>query len=276
MLQLARLRRDPAEIKSFIRRSLTAGHLLEGLLDDTLDLTRLEQGRAILNVGPLSPPALARNCIELVEPAAARKHIELVLHIEEAVASAGTCEGDARRLTQVLLNLLNNAIKFTPTYGMVSLGLATRKPSGPGASNVLPLVFHVRDTGIGICAEDMERIFMKYTKATFTQCDELGVDRHAGAGLGLSICKARSRSTETGWWFADPLAFLRCRQSSSSTAARSPSRARPAKAAPSRSPSTCLSWRRCFQPRRRVRRPRLSQLATTLAAAACWWRTTCR
>ena len=117
MLQLAKTRRDPAEIRSFISRSLVACDQLQGLLDDTLDLTRLEQGRAILNVGPLSPPALARNCIELVEPAAARKHIELVLHIEEAVASAGTCEGDARRLTQVLLNLLNNAIKFTPDNG---------------------------------------------------------------------------------------------------------------------------------------------------------------
>ena len=91
---------------SFIERALLAGDLLKGLLDDTLDMKRLEQGRVVLNVGAVSLPTLARSCIELVQPAAARKHIELVLHIEEAVASAGTCGCDARRLTQVLLNLL--------------------------------------------------------------------------------------------------------------------------------------------------------------------------
>ena len=71
----------------------------------------------------------------------------------------------------------------------MSLSLEARRPCEPG-DTVLALAFHVRDTGIGICDEDIERIFMQYTKATFVQRDESGVDRHAGAGLGLSICKS--------------------------------------------------------------------------------------
>ena len=189
MLQLAKLRGDMGEVQGYIDRSLLACEHLAALLDDTLDVKRLEQGRAILNVGALSLPALARSCIELAQPAAARKRIELDVHIEEEVASAGPCEGDARRLTQVLLNLLTNAVKFTPDGGRVSLSLATRP--GPGAKNdALPLMIRVRDTGIGIAPDDIERVFLKYTKAAHAERDEPGVDRHAGAGLGLSICKA--------------------------------------------------------------------------------------
>ena len=187
MLQLATLAPE-SEKQGFVDRALAASALLTALLDDTLDVTRLEHGRAILNVGPISLPALARSCIELVQPSAAPKHIELKLHVEEEVASAGECVGDARRLTQVLLNLLNNAIKFTPNHGSVHLGLATRREpaADPG---VLPLCFSVTDTGIGIRPEDIDNVFLKYTKAS-DGTGGTGVNRHAGAGLGLSISKA--------------------------------------------------------------------------------------
>ena len=70
MLQLALMRSDPDEKDRYIEKALAAGALLTGLLDDTLDLTRLEHGRAILNLASISLPALARSCIELVQPTA--------------------------------------------------------------------------------------------------------------------------------------------------------------------------------------------------------------
>jgi len=121
------------------------------------------------------------------------------MEIDEIVEAAGDCLADSRRLQQVVLNLLTNAIKFTPHGGVVVVGLtlegtaaavAGGEAATPSArSPTLPLLLTVRDTGIGIQATDIELVFLKYTKATHAQ-REHGVDRLAGAGLGLSICKA--------------------------------------------------------------------------------------
>jgi signal transduction histidine kinase len=96
---------------------------------------------------------------------------------------------------QVVLNLLTNAIKFTPHGRTVTLRLAQRAEADGGESAVagapdsLPLLLSVSDEGIGIHPNDQDLIFLKYTKATDARGGD-GVDRHTGAGLGLSICKA--------------------------------------------------------------------------------------
>ena len=130
MLELAKLRSDPDEIKSFIDKAISAGKLLTGLLDDTLDLTRLEHGRATLDIKPISLPALARSCIELVQPLTSLKDIELELRVEDAVASAGECICDARRLTQVLLNLLNKRADRRSNTGLPA-GVPSSNPAAP-------------------------------------------------------------------------------------------------------------------------------------------------
>ena len=168
--------------------------MLNKLVEDTLDVTRIEQGRLQLDIHPMSLTALVHNCAELAEPNATKKQIDLRVHIDPAVE--GECMGDLRRLKQVILNLLSNAVKFTHVGGSVSIRLTRREPqqaageeSPAPAAEVLPVMLTVVDNGIGLHPLDREIIFIKYTKAT-ENSGGCGIDRHAGAGLGLSICKA--------------------------------------------------------------------------------------
>ena len=161
--------------------ALEANTLLKELLDDTLDVTRFEQGRCQLHLSRVSLPALARLCVGLVQPSATRKGIELRLRVEEAVETSAECLGDHLRLQQVALNLLTNAIKFTPEGGKVLLSLGTYpQPAASGTSGAsqgeesaacdqgsssapssaeLPLLLEVCDSGIGIDPEEYELLF---------------------------------------------------------------------------------------------------------------------
>jgi signal transduction histidine kinase len=189
-LELAKHCSTVEKSHTYVGSALSAAKILERLLDDTLNVTRLEQGRISLDVNAIAVPALSRRCIELVRPMAQAKSIELLVDMEEAVETASECFGDERRLTQVLLNLLSNAIKFTPVAGCVRLGVALHHDETGGLpSSVLPLVLTVSDNGIGIHASDLENVFLKYVKGTDASGGH-GIDRHAGAGLGLSISKA--------------------------------------------------------------------------------------
>ena len=161
--------------------ALEANTILKELLDDTLDVTRFEQGRCQLHLSRVSLPALARLCVGLVQPSATRKGIELRLRVEEAVETSAECLGDHLRLQQVALNLLTNAIKFTPEGGKVLLSLGTypqlaasgtsgtsqgveSAAYGQGSSSApssaeLPLLLQVCDSGIGIDPEEYELLF---------------------------------------------------------------------------------------------------------------------
>ena len=134
-------------------------------------MTRFEQGRVELRKDHVSLPTLARWCIELMEaPAsdASIKGVQLKLDVDQKVEALGDCLGDKRRLQQLMLNLLHNAVKFTLSGGCVSLCLAAQpasdRPSLP-PSTTLPLLLTVIDTGIGISEKDLKLIFLKYTKA---------------------------------------------------------------------------------------------------------------
>ena len=202
MLELAECCTSMEDMRRHVQEARKASSLLKGLLDDAFDVTRLEHSGCALDMGPVSLPALSRTCISIVRVEAKRKRIELQLQIDEAVEAACECTGDARRLCDVMINLLGNAVKFTPEGGRVSLRLATRRstsvdgsppPAAGMPDGVLPLIMTVSDTGIGIRPKDHELIFTKYTKATKISAHgngTSGFDPHAGVGLGLSICKA--------------------------------------------------------------------------------------
>ncbi|HVX86894.1 MAG TPA: ATP-binding protein [Phycisphaerae bacterium] len=169
-----------------------AGHLLK-LVDDLLDLTRAEMGKMMLTLETESTRDMAAQAIELVRPKAAEKNLELVLEIARNAPSL--IHTDGVRLRQILLNLLANAIKFTPT-GRVSLVVEAAGQSGaapPGADPTAdptadPAAHHVRfnisDTGIGIGAEFTRRIF-----EPFFQVDHGPSRRYRGFGLGLAISR---------------------------------------------------------------------------------------
>lgn len=164
-------------------------HLLELILT-LLDVAKLEQGQLCLQRAATAPGELARDVLRTVSPAAAKRGVTLRANIADELPQVFA---DQARLRQVLLNLLDNAVKFTPTSGCVTLEVAAAPLSAAaqqGAGLVLlgacerAVEFTVRDTGIGIPEAERERIF-----DAFYQVDGSATREHGGAGLGLSIVK---------------------------------------------------------------------------------------
>lgn len=152
-------------------------HLLE-LINDILDVAKIESGQMKLHVDIVDLPALCTGSLELVRPAAERKQISLALELDPEVSHL---QGDGRRVRQILVNLLNNAVKFTPAGGQVGLRVAGDRPHGA-------VYLTVWDTGIGIDAADLPRLFKP-----FVQIDS-SLSRHAeGTGLGLTIVQRFSQ-----------------------------------------------------------------------------------
>ncbi|MEG3640540.1 response regulator [Magnetococcus sp. PR-3] len=158
--------------------SRNAGELLLNLVNETLDLSKIEAGKLDLEYATFDLPKLVREICEIKRVAANQKGIELVEEIELAVPRF--VMGDPDRLRQILVNLLSNAIKFT-SAGRVTLHI-TR-----GAAD--RTFFKVSDTGVGISSEKMEKIFHPFTQADTTTTRKFG-----GTGLGLTICKHLSEA----------------------------------------------------------------------------------
>jgi len=149
-----------------------SGESLLAILNDVLDLSKVEAGRLELEEIPFDLVETVRGAQETFAPQAAAKGI--AFRLEMASEAAGTYLGDPTRLRQILYNLLSNAVKFTEA-GAVSLTVS----QGAGA---LELV--VADSGIGIAPADLARLFSR-----FQQVDSSTTRRYGGTGLGLSICR---------------------------------------------------------------------------------------
>jgi signal transduction histidine kinase len=151
-------------------------HLL-ALINDILDLARIEAGRTDLTLAPVDLPELLRSVVNLMRVKAEEKRLAFVFDAAGALPPAVLT--DARRLRQVLLNLLGNAIKFTDT-GTVTL----RAGAGPLDGGQVPLRLDIEDTGIGMRPEDLDRIFEPFVQVGSSQ------RRAGGTGLGLAITRA--------------------------------------------------------------------------------------
>ncbi|GJE40193.1 PAS domain-containing hybrid sensor histidine kinase/response regulator [Methylobacterium persicinum] len=156
----------------------SAGSALLMVVNDVLDFARIEAGAVTLDPGPFSPWALADNCVSIVRSLAEQKGLALHLDLDPRLPLA--LLGDKPRLRQILLNLLNNAVKFTPS-GTVTLSVR-HQASGPEGED---LRFAVSDTGIGIPPDKRDRLFRR-----FSQMDASIEREFGGTGLGLAICKA--------------------------------------------------------------------------------------
>ncbi|NCA73142.1 MAG: response regulator, partial [Sphingobacteriia bacterium] len=150
-----------------------SAHSLLGILNEILDFSKIEAGKLLIEQAPFEPRALIADVVHLVELAAREKGLELRVEIDSALAAGYL--GDALRIKQVLINLLGNAIKFT-SQGWVSL---SARPAGSDR-----LAFAVEDTGIGISAEQLARLFQP-----FAQADGSTTRRYGGTGLGLAISR---------------------------------------------------------------------------------------
>lgn len=164
-------------VRSYIERVFDASSALRVIIDDILDFSKLEAGELRFEETPFRVRDFVESCVSIVRLMAEDKGLKLVSKIDDDVPAWVT--GDPSRLRQVLLNLLNNAIKFTP-QGRVEVKLSCVSTTGKDARLRLAVV----DTGIGIADADQRKLFIR-----FSQADSSIARKHGGTGLGLAISK---------------------------------------------------------------------------------------
>ena len=170
------------EQRDFSDTIVTAADSLLTIISDILDFSKVEAGALELEQTPMDLGETIEAAVEIVAPKAAEKDVELACRINPDVP-AGMI-GDQVRLKQILMNLLNNAVKFT-AKGEVVLTVSSMMPdAGRIPGETVLLTFEVRDTGIGIPEERMNRLFK-----SFSQVDASTTRRYGGTGLGLVITK---------------------------------------------------------------------------------------
>ncbi|WP_374656636.1 ATP-binding protein [Dongia sp.] len=168
----------PEKTKAYAGDIHESGRLLLNIINDILDLSKIEAGRMALSEAPCDLSDIARGALNLVANAAQAKSIRLVNAVP---ADLPMVQADERALTQILLNLVNNAVKFTLPGGEIKVegALVNRGDVGDG------IAIAVSDTGIGIASEDIPLVF-----SAFGQVQDAFVRGHEGAGLGLPIARA--------------------------------------------------------------------------------------
>ena len=157
---------------------------LVDLVNDFLDLSKLEAGHVHLHKEKVDLNQLIRSNVETYLPLASHKSIALVEQVEPNLSPV---EADPRRLDQVLLNLISNAIKFTPEGGEIEVGASQDEGT--------QVKLWVKDTGAGIPSEEIISLFQKYHQTTSGQTSS-----EKGTGLGLVICKMIVEAHGGGIW----------------------------------------------------------------------------
>ena len=158
--------------EEYLNDILSSGRHLLSLINDILDLAKIEAGRMELELGAFDVPQAIDNTLMLVRERAMRRGIALERSVEPRL---GEINGDERKVKQVLLNLLSNAVKFTPEGGRIEVRAAVADGT---------VEISVSDTGVGIAPEDHEAVFEE-----FRQVGSDYARRHEGTGLGLALAR---------------------------------------------------------------------------------------
>jgi signal transduction histidine kinase len=162
---------NPKQLE-YVRDIYGSGQHLLSLINDILDLTKVEAGHMELDAGDFPVRSAIHNCCTLIRERALRKRLRLESHVFEDV---GNWRADERKFKQVVLNLLSNAVKFTPSGGEVRIVARIEGDT---------LVVAVSDTGVGVAPEDQERIFHSFQQVASDE--EV---RREGSGLGLALSR---------------------------------------------------------------------------------------
>ncbi|MDX2215160.1 MAG: response regulator [Oculatellaceae cyanobacterium bins.114] len=160
--------------RQFLQTIEQSGQHLLALINDILDLSKIESGKMKIELGSVSLDSVCHSSLNFVREQARYKEIRLTCTIDATISEI---EADERRLMQVLVNLLSNAVKFTPNGGRVQLGVKMNVPQQA-------VEFQVMDTGIGIAPENLNQIFQP-----FIQVDSSLSRHYDGTGLGLPIVR---------------------------------------------------------------------------------------
>ncbi len=167
---------EPKQAEQLVKVSDAAQHLL-GIINDILDISKIEAGKMTVEISDFRLDRVVANVLDLIHDNAASKGIALTSDIDPALPPA--VRGDPLRLGQVLLNFAGNAVKFTD-HGEISLNVRLLEQK----DTQLRVRFEVRDTGIGMSPEQIERLFQ-----AFEQADTSTTRKYGGTGLGLAISK---------------------------------------------------------------------------------------
>ena len=169
-----------AEQREYVGTIRSSGESLLALLNDILDFSKIEAGKLTIESSPFALRPCVEEAVALLATQAARKGLAIGCRIDPAVPAL--IASDAARLRQILVNLLGNAVKFTASGEvLVHVESCSSPPLEPG--DLVEIRFAVRDTGIGISADRMDRLFRP-----FSQADSSTSRVYGGTGLGLAIC----------------------------------------------------------------------------------------
>jgi PAS domain S-box-containing protein len=172
------------EQRDFVNTIRTSGEALLTIINDILDFSKIESGKMELEKSPFELAQCVEEALDLFAPTAAAKRLEIGYHVEPDVPP--WIVGDVTRLRQIIVNLINNAIKFTPT-GSISIHVSRihLDPSVRATpAGRMRLEIAVQDTGIGIPQDRIDRLFK-----AFSQVDSSTTRKYGGTGLGLAICQ---------------------------------------------------------------------------------------
>ncbi len=170
-----------AEQDEYVRTILEKGESLLSLIGSILDVTKIEAGRVHLMPAPTDLAEVVRQSFTTIQPLAQRKGVLVDCSFQ---AELGKPVIDKDKVRQVLINLLANAVKFTPSGGKVHIEVSSQVPEGMLPAGTKGFLLAVTDTGIGIPAEQHGRVF-----ETFYQVDQSSTREYGGTGLGLAIVK---------------------------------------------------------------------------------------
>lgn len=171
---------DRKQVQNCLRKiTLSSKHLL-GLINDVLDMSKIESGKLTLTTEKISLKEVVEGIVNIMQPQMKTKKQTFDIHVDNIVTENVWC--DSIRLNQVLLNLLSNANKYTPEGGSIRLFLFEEK--SPKGENYVRIHIHVKDNGIGMSPEFLKKIFASYSRA-----DGARIHKTEGAGLGMAITK---------------------------------------------------------------------------------------
>lgn len=173
---------DTEQVQNCLKKIALSGKHLLGLINDVLDMSKIESGKMTLTAERVSLQEVFDGLVSIVQTQIKAKGQDFKLHLTNVIAENVYC--DSVRLNQILLNLMSNAVKYTQEGGTIQLSLYQEDAVSPKGSEYVRTHVNVKDNGIGMTPEFLEHIFDSYSRA-----DSHRVHKTEGAGLGMAITK---------------------------------------------------------------------------------------
>lgn len=173
---------DIDQVQNCLKKIALSGKHLLGLINDVLDMSKIESGKMTLTAEQISLREVMEGIVSIVQTQVKAKNQNFNVHIDNIIVEDVYC--DSVRLNQILLNMLSNAVKYTQEGGTIQLSLFQENAPAPKGSEYVRTHIKVKDNGIGMTADFLKHIFDSYSRA-----DSKRVQKTEGAGLGMAITK---------------------------------------------------------------------------------------